>query len=151
MNSFNQITINESSVFRLCIDAMVFLIQHVYYTSATMLFFVVNEAASMQLNVIRQQVRRPDLKESRLDMLKECYFLCNKVVNEMNDTFGVVLLMATLHDFVEMVTEAMYSVANWNNCNEWYIYVLNMLVIVFSLTNLTVINFGAQHLNRQVI
>lgn len=130
---------------------MVFLSQRVYCASATMLFFVINVAVSWHLNGIRQQLRVPNLLASQIGTLRESYYLCHEVVDEINDTFGLTLLTTTLHDFVEIVTQGMYAAANWSNCNEWYIYVLNTLIIFCCLANLILINFSAQHLTQQVI
>ena len=72
------------------------------------------------------------------------------MVNEMNDTFGLMLLSVTLYDFVKIVTEGMYVTVNYSNHNEWYIYVLNTLAILYSLASFFVISLRAQYLTHRV-
>ena len=150
-HSYVQITINESTLIRICLDNIVYLIQRVYYTSATMLFVMVNEVVSLHLNDIHQLLRRKNFSASQFDTLKESYYLCIEAVNEVNDTFGWLLLAATLHDFVMIVTEGMHSAANSNNFSEWYIYFLNMVSILYCLANFASINFSGHRLTNQVI
>ena len=151
VNTSTQAYINESTLIRLCLDAVVLLTQRAYYASATMLFIVINEAVSLHLNDILQLLEQKDLLASQFDTLKESYYLCIEAVNEINDTFGWLLLVATLHDFVMIVTEGMYSAANSNNCSEWYIYFLNMVSILYCLANFFSINFSGHRLTNQVI
>ena len=151
LNMYNQIVIGESDNFRLFLDSTIFFHQHIYYTSATMLFFVVNGVASIQLSSIQRQVRQPDLQENHLFELKKSYFKCNLVVNEISDTFGVVMLVGMVHDFLKIINEGMYTAVNQRHGSQWQLFILDTFIILLSLANLTLINFSGQHLNRQVV
>ena len=151
VNTSTQAYINESTLIRLCLDAVVFLTQRVYYASATMLFIVINEAVSLHLNDILQLLEQKDLLASQFDTLKESYYLCIEAVNEINDTFGWLLLVATLHDFVKIITESMYWVTNLNCGGMEFSYFLNICVVFLSLFNFTLVSFSGHRLTKQVI
>ena len=151
MNTSTEAYINESTLIRLCLDAVVLLTQRVYYASATMLFIVINEAVSLHLNDILQLLEQKDLLASQFDTLKESYYLCIEAVNEINDTFGWLLLVATLHDFVKIITESMYWVTNLNCGGMEFSYFLNICVVFLSLFNFTLVSFSGHRLTKQVI
>ena len=142
---------NGTGGLRLTLDTAIFVNQLIYNTSVTMLFFVVNGAVCMQLNSIRQQVRQANLQENQLVALKESYFLCNEVVNEMSDAFGVVMLTGMLHDFIKIINEGTYTLIAYSTNNGWSSFVFSTLLVLFSLANSSFINFGGQHLTRQVV
>ena len=142
---------NGTGGLRLTLDTAIFVNQLIYNTSVTMLFFVVNGAVCMQLNSIRQQVRQANLQENQLVALKESYFLCNEVVNEMSDAFGVVMLTGMLHDFMNIINEGTYTLIAYSTNNGWSSFVFSTLLVLFSLANSSFINFGGQHLTRQVV
>jgi len=150
IKTYSQIVINESSVFRVCLDTAVSSSQHIYHATAIIIFITVNEFVSAQLNSINQQVGQMNMSASQFGLLKKSYYLCNEMVNEMNDTFGLMLLSVTLYDFVKIVTEGMYVTVNYSNHNEWYIYVLNTLAILYSLASFFVISLRAQYLTHRV-
>ena len=151
VNTSTQAYINESTLIRLCLDAVVLLTQRAYYASATMLFIVINEAVSLHLNDILQLLEQKDLLASQFDTLKESYYLCIEAVNEINDTFGWLLLVATLHDFVKIITESMYWVTNLNCGGMEFSYFLNICVVFLSLFNFTLVSFSGHRLTNQVI
>ena len=151
VNTSTQAYINESTLIRLCLDAVVLLTQRAYYASATMLFIVINEAVSLHLNDILQLLEQKDLLASQFDTLKESYYLCIEAVNEINDTFGWLLLVATLHDFVKIITESMYWVTNLNCGGMEFSYFLNICVVFLSLFNFTLVSFSGHRLTKQVI
>ena len=151
MNTSTEAYINESTLIRLCLDAVVLLTQRAYYASATMLFIVINEAVSLHLNDILQLLEQKDLLASQFDTLKESYYLCIEAVNEINDTFGWLLLVATLHDFVKIITESMYWVTNLNCGGMEFSYFLNICVVFLSLFNFTLVSFSGHRLTNQVI
>jgi len=129
----------------------------IYPTSAVILFYILCQAASLNLDQMNRDIKKLTFKKQtdavtyNLNRLKEFYFRNCKFIVQIQGCFGTILLLEISSSFFQIIVQIIVIVSGANISESWAFHSCSISLCFLYLTNMIVVIFVSDDLSGKVL